>query len=164
MFCTNCGREQLGNPKFCRSCAARLSQVSDNQFAEVAGTKPNIVVQDELLEEVRKKFNECKGKDKIVKDLVKKGWAKEAVIERVDSVEQAIEEYKKSPEGRRELASQHKRMMIIGVLWVVGGIIATAATYAAASEGGVFFIFWGAVIFGAIDFFRGLAGWLRCSN
>jgi hypothetical protein len=164
MFCRKCGREQLGNPKFCRSCGAKLSQVSDNQFAEVAGTKSEIVVQDELFEEVRKKFNEGKGKDKIVKDLVKKGWAKEAVIERVDSVEQAIEEYKRSPEGRRELASKYKRMMIFGLLWVVGGIVATVATYEAASEGGVYFIFWGAVIFGAIDFFRGLAGWLKYNN
>ena len=48
--------------------------------------------------------------------------------------------------------------------WVVGGIVATVATYKAASEGGVYFIFWGAVIFGAIDFFRGLAGWLKYNN
>lgn len=48
MFCTKCGREQLGNPKFCRSCGTRLSQVPDNRFAEVAGTKPNIKEDKQL--------------------------------------------------------------------------------------------------------------------
>jgi hypothetical protein len=163
MFCTNCGKEQVHNPKFCRSCGARLSTLPDNQLVEVAGTKPEIVVRDELFGDVWKELSDGKGKGKIVKDLVKKGWVKEAAIELVDSVEQALEEYKRSPEGRRELASRNKRKMIFGLLWVVGGIIATVVTYVFAI-GGIFFIFWGAVLFGAIDFFRGLAGWLKYNN
>jgi hypothetical protein len=49
--------------------------------------------------------------------------------------------------------------MIAGALWCIGGIVVTAVTYQIASSGGgggTFFVAWGAVIFGAIQFFRGL--------
>jgi hypothetical protein len=39
--------------------------------------------------------------------------------------------------------------MLYGALWCVGGIVATAAN--------IGFIFWGAIIFGGIQFFRGVA-------
>ncbi len=46
--------------------------------------------------------------------------------------------------------------MIFGALWCVGGIVVTVATYRAASGGGAFVVAWGAILFGAIQFFRGL--------
>jgi hypothetical protein len=50
-----------------------------------------------------------------------------------------------------------RRNMIVGGLWCVGGILVTAITYSAASGGGTYIITWGAIIFGAIQFFRGLS-------
>ena len=50
--------------------------------------------------------------------------------------------------------------MVAGALWCVGGIVVTAVTYQMAASnggGGTYFVAWGAVIFGAIQFFRGLA-------
>ncbi|MES2288077.1 MAG: hypothetical protein V4547_20490 [Bacteroidota bacterium] len=41
-----------------------------------------------------------------------------------------------------------KRDMLFGALWCIGGIIATSAH--------IGFIFWGAIVFGGIQFFRGL--------
>jgi hypothetical protein len=49
-----------------------------------------------------------------------------------------------------------KKNMLYGGLWCVGGIVVTAATYSAASNGGSYVVAWGAVIFGAIQFFRGV--------
>jgi len=49
------------------------------------------------------------------------------------------------------------RNMFIGGLWCVGGIAVTAITYTAASGGGTYFVAWGAIVFGAIQFIRGLA-------
>jgi hypothetical protein len=47
--------------------------------------------------------------------------------------------------------------MIVGGLWCVGGLVVTAITYSmASSRGGTYIVTWGAVIFGAIQFFRGL--------
>jgi hypothetical protein len=48
--------------------------------------------------------------------------------------------------------------MIFGALWCIGGIVITAVTFGAASGGGTYVVAWGAIIFGAIQFFRGLAG------
>ena len=45
-----------------------------------------------------------------------------------------------------------------GALWCVGGLLVTGISYAAVSEGGgSYMMCWGAVIFGGIQFFRGLA-------
>ncbi len=46
--------------------------------------------------------------------------------------------------------------MLIGGLWCVGGGIVTALTYSMASSGGRYVIAWGAIVFGAVQFFRGL--------
>jgi hypothetical protein len=48
------------------------------------------------------------------------------------------------------------RDMLVGGLWCVGGIIVTVVTLAAASGGGTYVVAWGAIIFGGIQFFRGL--------
>jgi len=59
---------------------------------------------------------------------------------------------------RRE---KSKKRMIRGLLWTVGGIIVTILTYVFASQlGGTFFIFYGAIIVGFIDFIIGLVGWI----
>ncbi|MCX6830010.1 MAG: hypothetical protein NT002_12135 [candidate division Zixibacteria bacterium] len=51
-----------------------------------------------------------------------------------------------------------QKNMLVGALWCIGGIIVTVATYQAAVSrgGGTYFITWGAILFGAIQFFRGL--------
>lgn len=49
-----------------------------------------------------------------------------------------------------------RKNMLQGALWCLGGIVVTAATYSAASAGGTYMVAWGAIIFGAIQFFRGV--------
>ena len=46
--------------------------------------------------------------------------------------------------------------MLYGALWCVGGLLVTILTYSAASDGGTYVVAWGAVIFGAIQFFKGV--------
>ncbi|MFN2530672.1 MAG: hypothetical protein ABR555_05195 [Pyrinomonadaceae bacterium] len=48
------------------------------------------------------------------------------------------------------------RNMLLGVLLCVGGIVVTGVTYAVAMGGGTFIVAWGAIIFGAGLFVRGL--------
>jgi hypothetical protein len=54
-------------------------------------------------------------------------------------------------------AGKHK--MLVGGLWCVGGIVVTAVSYGAASGpgGGGYVFAWGAILFGGIKFFTGLA-------
>jgi hypothetical protein len=52
-----------------------------------------------------------------------------------------------------------KKNMLYGALVCIGGIVVTAVTYgsAAASGGGTYVVAWGAIVFGAIQFFHGLS-------
>ena len=47
--------------------------------------------------------------------------------------------------------------LIYGLIWCAGGLFVTFFTYNAASGGGVYVVFWGAILYGAIRLFRGLA-------
>ena len=53
-----------------------------------------------------------------------------------------------------------ERRMLFGALWCIGGVFVTAITYMAASGpgGGTYIVAWGAIVFGGIQFFRGLTG------
>jgi hypothetical protein len=50
-----------------------------------------------------------------------------------------------------------KKNMLIGATWCIGGILVTAMTYQTATGGGHYIVAWGAILFGAIQFLRGLA-------
>jgi hypothetical protein len=53
-----------------------------------------------------------------------------------------------------------KKNMLYGALWCIGGTVVTVITLAAASGGGTYVIAWGAIIFGGIQFLRGLYQYL----
>lgn len=71
--------------------------------------------------------------------LVAKGMSAENAAIVVDNLEAQITTAKKD---------RAKKDMLYGALWCVGGIVATAAH--------IGFIFWGAIVFGGIQFFKGL--------
>ena len=59
---------------------------------------------------------------------------------------------------------KYKKRMTRGLIWTILGAVITCGTYAFASElGGKFVLFYGAIIFGFIDFIIGLIGWLSNS-
>lgn len=47
--------------------------------------------------------------------------------------------------------------MLVGAIFFIGGIIVTVVTYSNAIPGGTYIVAWGAILFGAIQFFRGLS-------
>lgn len=51
--------------------------------------------------------------------------------------------------------------LIAGGLWCVGGTVVTVATYSAARDGGTYFVAWGAILFGGLQFLRGLYNLIR---
>lgn len=55
------------------------------------------------------------------------------------------------------IASTGGRDMLIGGLWIAGGLVITIGTYAMASNGGTYFITYGPIIYGVIRFFKGVA-------
>ena len=57
---------------------------------------------------------------------------------------------------KQEKREAGNKNMLYGALWCVGGLLVTILTYSAASDGGTYVVAWGAVIFGAIQFFKGM--------
>lgn len=47
--------------------------------------------------------------------------------------------------------------LLVGGLFLVGGLVLTAVTYAAASGGGTYLLAWGPMLFGLLRIMRGLA-------
>ncbi len=103
----------------------------------------------------------------VVKALIRYGWSDEEAIQFVSYAENALAEYKDSPEGRRIFARRYCRHMWYGFLWCVGGSVVTALTFGASASGSGgdhYLIGLGAILFGIIDFFKGFLGWLRCGS
>jgi hypothetical protein len=56
---------------------------------------------------------------------------------------------------------KYKKRMTRGLLWTIAGIVITCGTFAISdSLGGRYYLFYGAIIFGLIDFVVGLIGWI----
>jgi hypothetical protein len=83
---------------------------------------------------------EKKSPEEVRAALKKIGLDEPTAVLVVDTLEKQIQAAKKESANKD---------MLYGALWCVGGIIATAAH--------IGFIFWGAIIFGAIQFFKGVA-------
>jgi hypothetical protein len=59
-----------------------------------------------------------------------------------------------------------QKNMLIGALWCIGGTVVTVATYnlaTSSASGGTYFVAWGAILFGGIQFIKGLFQFLSSS-
>lgn len=118
---------------------------------------------EELSVAIRSRLEMGENRGKIVQELIRQGWAEESATQLVNDIGQVTEEQQLSPEVRRTVTSKYKRHILYGFLWAGGGTAVTVYSYTAtaAEPGGVYLIAWGAILFGAIEFFRGLSGWLQ---
>ena len=129
--------------------------------------KVGVLMADKLREGIATDIGKGVAHALIVKALTKALIPGPTAERLVAEVEQAVKEYRATPEARRQLASAYARRMFIGLLWAIGGTAVTVWGYQSASSsrgGGRYMVFWGAIIFGAIEFFRGLFGWIRYSR
>ena len=86
---------------------------------------------------------------KTIDELVNNGATEDEAVAIVQEIVTQIEKEILKKEARND--------MLVGGLWFLGGSAVTYFTYAMAEGGGFFLICWGAMIFGAIQFLRGLA-------
>lgn len=131
-------------------------------------TEPLTAEEEKALEQLSQfvagELAEGKSKNKVIKQLVKQGIPEVSATQLVYEIEQMINQYKQSSEGRRVLASKYARHMLYGILWALGGTIVTGVTFVAAASspsGGRYIVAYGAIVFGIVDFFRGLFGWFK---
>jgi hypothetical protein len=65
-----------------------------------------------------------------------------------------------APVPYREGSGGGGREMLVGAIWCIGGIVVTVMSYNAAASspgGGRYVVAYGAIIYGALQFFRGMA-------
>jgi hypothetical protein len=96
-----------------------------------------------------------KSRQQIEKDLVSRGASPKEAKTIVADAQYILKK------GHRK---KYKKRLTRGLIWTILGVVITCGTYTFASElGGKFYIFYGAIIFGVIDFVIGLIGWLANS-
>lgn len=86
----------------------------------------------------------------VVRELTNQGLPMDVSQSVVNNI---VAEFNRSKEDG---LSKSKKAMFYGFLWFLGGTILTAT--------GIGFIFWGAIVYGAWNFFRGLYYYLKISN
>ncbi len=86
--------------------------------------------------------NQGKSSDEVKKALLEKGLSQDAAYTIVSNLEVEIRKAKKE---------QASKDILYGALWCIGGTIATVAN--------IGFIFWGAILFGGIQFIKGLVNY-----
>ena len=102
----------------------------------------------EIYEYVAQQFAEGHANGDIENDLIERGLDPELAQSVVSDVALGFSNAQKEA-GKRD--------MLVGGLFCLGGILITALTYSSASQGGgTYVVTWGAILFGAIQFFRGL--------
>jgi hypothetical protein len=84
-------------------------------------------------------LNQKMSAEEVKTTLVEKGVHHEAAVIVIENVQHQIKKAKKE-RGQKD--------MLYGALWFIGGTIATFAN--------IGFIFWGAMVFGAVQFIKGV--------
>lgn len=122
-----------------------------------------VITEDSLLERIGELIGAGSSEHKIIKQFKKQGIPENEIQEGYVEVQKAIKEYRESPEGKKEISKQYSKKILYSAFWIVGGLLATYISMQAASDGGTYFLFWGAVVFGVIDLIRGIAGYAKYS-
>jgi hypothetical protein len=126
-----------------------------------------VITEDSLIEAIGQSVGKGAPEEAIVTALTERGVPRQVVADGYAHVQAAFQRYEDSPEVKAVLASKYARHMLYGALWAIGGGIATAIGYSSASSssgGGTYIVFWGAIVFGIYDFFKGLSGWSKYSQ
>lgn len=69
----------------------------------------------------------------------------------------SAEDLEPEAELARLRRARANRRMLAGAAWFFGGLGLTVWSYAAAADGGTYGVFWGAMAYGLVTFFRAAA-------
>jgi len=185
-FCTNCGKplksrpDDMARPRVATAVPATgfasdaRVLVGETDYAAIASVSlagpGNLKINKKFLKTatpeqlaavVGKNLAAGAKPDWMTKNLVKQGVEADRASRMVTGIGQAIEDYKRTPEGRKAMGKKYRNQMIGGFASFVIGTAITVGTFMAADEGGTYFVAYGAVIWGVIGFITGLGGWIK---
>jgi hypothetical protein len=114
----------------------------------------------ETFEEVAREIKAGRGGRRIVAELVRQRWTKEAATEFVSLVARSVDDQRSSRQGRAEQAQSAQRRMQTGAVWVIGGAVATFALMWWV-DSPLYIVGIAAVLYGLMDVFSGASIWLK---
>lgn len=126
-----------------------------------AGLTPDTPTFISAVDLVRREHLGGKDRNAILNMLKKEGLAP---ADAQKAYESALNELENSVEGRSMLAEKYRKQMNRGLLWAVAGTVITIFSYSSAASspvGGTYYICWGAILFGIIDFLVGYISWRK---
>lgn len=144
--------------------------------------RPDTQAEQDLFNSINAALSTGATRHSIIEELVQGGWDRNEADRFVDRAERSSlrSGYSNAPGyaslaaggefgvaaegGERELPSDtagYVKHMLIGGGWCALGTILTLGTYMVAREvGGYYLVYWGAIIFGGLEFLYGLFGWV----
>jgi hypothetical protein len=85
-------------------------------------------------------------------------WNKWKKVNETDfNLEKAINVRIKKKRNYLKRDSDSKKAILVGAIWFILGVWITVGSYREASNGGTYYVAWGAIIYGFIKLFKGLA-------
>ena len=114
----------------------------------------------ETFEEVAREIKAGRGGKRIVAELVRQRWTKEAATEFVSLVARSVDEQRRSRQGRAEQVAWAQARMQTGTIWAVGGAIA-AVVLRIVVESPIWIVAAAAILYGLMDVFSGGSIWLK---
>ncbi|MCK6585268.1 MAG: hypothetical protein L6Q49_19385 [Anaerolineales bacterium] len=126
-----------------------------------AGLTPDTPTFISAVDLVRREHLAGKDRNTILNMLKKEGLA---LADAQKAYGSALNELENSLEGRSLLAEKYRKQMNRGLLWAVAGTVITILSYSSAASspaGGTYYICWGAILFGIIDFLVGYISWRK---
>ena len=114
----------------------------------------------ETFEEVAREIKAGRGGKRIVAELVRQRWTKEAATEFVSLVARSVDEQRRSRQGRAEQVVWAQTRMQTGAIWAIGGAIA-AVVLRVVVDSPLWIVAIAAVLYGLMDVFSGGSSWLK---
>lgn len=91
--------------------------------------------------------------------ISKKRYKRKMLMAYQPDISPAVESQDPAIQGTSE---NYAGKMLWGLLLAIGGVVFSALSYnAASSAGGTYFVAWGVILYGIVDFFTGLVGFLN---
>lgn len=126
------------------------------EVAEAYATLSDPIAKEYWDEEIKNNFSGLSNSKKDFEKFHDIKATAEDIRDYINGINEEIRPYK-------EIA---KRTAMIGMAWLVGGLVVTLGTYMAAvnSGGGTYVITWGAILFGGIQAIRSIISYSKISD
>jgi hypothetical protein len=115
-----------------------------------------MVTEESVYDFIAELIGEEESKESIVKKLTEQGVSQKKAIYFFDEINEEINTYKASPQGKLDSKKASQRKILWGIFWVIGGSVATLISME--SGGSSYTIFYGAILYGGYDIIKGILG------